>query len=315
MYIFQHIRAAKYARGVVVPLQSDVYTKAPSSQFPHFFEPKANERIVDHTSWLREKVVYTINADSLHERMNYSVMKASDTFRMITLGDSFTYGLLVNTAENYPEQLEDMLNANVCTAAQHFDVINLGVPAYDVGFSAERFRFRGIKYKPDAVVWFMNEFTMSFLADYKTRLENEYVKEITEEEMRAQEKLGVYYYPGARAFRDMAAQVPQGEIIGKEASYLQNFSAVYQGPLVIVANNWSMWHPLAKLAVINYAMFRPSTWIYRSLPSLERDGGLLEDGHPNTHGHRMIASGIRDYLGKQGLLPCGVGPGDTLDAR
>lgn len=303
--IFQHLQRKQSSREVVIRLQANEYIKHPSSQFPHYFEPKANERIVDTSSWLPKEVIYTINADTLHERMDYPVMKAADTYRIVTLGDSFTYGLFVNTQENYSEQLEDLLNERTCINVGHFDVINLGVPAYDVGFSMERFRVRGQKYAPDMVIWFMNQFTMGFLADYKMNLLNRYMKEIPPEEIRAQEKSGQFFYPGTRAYRDTVAQVPMGEIIGKEASYLSDFSSLYQGPLVIVANKWDFWHPLARLAVIKYAMLRPSTWLFRSFPSLEDNDGLLEDGHPNAHGHRIIASNIRTYIVDRGLLPCG----------
>lgn len=303
--IVLRIKTHSNQKSVITPLSKEVYIHGiENSKFPHFFEPKPNFHIVDTTAWLPHNVTYTINADSLNERMDYSMIKADHTFRIVTLGDSFTYGLFVNTSDNYSEQLEVALNARTCANVEHFDVINLGVPSYDIGYSMERFRMRGEKYAPDMVIWFMNQFSMNFLADHKIQLENKYMKETTVEEIRARESVGEFFYPGVRAYRDMVAQVPMGEIIGKEASYLTDFSSLYEGPLIIVTNNWHMWHPLARLAIVKYAMFRPSTWLFLSLPSLDNAGGLLRDGHPNEYGHNIIASSIRGYLLDHELLPC-----------
>ena len=56
------------------------------------------------------------------------IKKNKDTFRIITLGDSFTFGMYINTKDNWTELLEDKLNSDMgCKNISMFEVINLGV--------------------------------------------------------------------------------------------------------------------------------------------------------------------------------------------
>ena len=63
--------------------------------------------------WGPNKGTYTINNDSLNERFNYSENKDKNTFRIITLGASYTYGLYVDTKNNWTEILEDILTLKI----------------------------------------------------------------------------------------------------------------------------------------------------------------------------------------------------------
>lgn len=60
-----------------------------TSNLKYFYEPKPNIKYHHHNT------EYFINSDGLHEIKEYSIKKPEDTFRIITLGDSFTFGLLV----------------------------------------------------------------------------------------------------------------------------------------------------------------------------------------------------------------------------
>jgi len=80
-----------------------------NSQLKYFYEPKSNTK-EKATRWAPEWTIpstfktdgiyYTINSDSLNERFNYSIEKPKNTYRIITLGDSFTFGVFVNTKDN-----------------------------------------------------------------------------------------------------------------------------------------------------------------------------------------------------------------------
>jgi lysophospholipase L1-like esterase len=102
---------------------------------------------------------YTINKDTLNERYDYSVKKQPGVFRIMTIGDSFTYGLYTNTDRNWTELLEDKLNADLrCQKSRKVEVINLAVNGYDITYTVERFLKRGIKYNPDLVIWPIRSF-------------------------------------------------------------------------------------------------------------------------------------------------------------
>ena len=139
---------------IVAELNSENIEVNTDSEFEYFWELKSYTIEVDQPDWLEEKAVYTYNNDGLNERYNYEIEKKEDVIRIITLGDSFTFGLYVNTFQNWTELLEDELNnsTDLCPN-KTFEVINLGVHGYDVPYIVEGYKRRGQKYNPDLVVW------------------------------------------------------------------------------------------------------------------------------------------------------------------
>ena len=111
-----------------------------SSGLKHFYEPVPNS--IDKTnSWSLNQGINTINNDALNERFNYAVDKSKGTYRIITLGDSYTYGLYIDTKDNWTEKLEDMLNTELkCNNINKFEVINLAVYGYDFQYNLERYK-------------------------------------------------------------------------------------------------------------------------------------------------------------------------------
>lgn len=297
--------SARYA----IHLPLDVYyQQIKSDRFPHYFEPEANATINDQPDWLDYEASYSINADTFNERDDYKIIKPLDTFRILTLGDSFTYGLLVNTYENYSERLEDKLNGGSCAAKGRYEVINLGVPAYDVGFAAERFKLRGQKYNPDLVIWFMNFFTFLIDADRKMELETEYLAKIQDSDIWRKINGREIYYPGQLAWAQHVEEVPEEMRIMKQIAYFREFLDSYQGPLLIVVNDLPLWRPLAKNGLEQALLYRDNAGIYPMDP-LKSEGELLADGHPNVAGHEKIAANIHAYLQNHYNIAVGVAAG------
>ena len=295
----KQIHSIKYAANLPAAVY---YPQVNSEQFPHFFEPEAARIINDNPTWLGHTVSYSINADNLNERNDYPIPKPVDGFRIITLGDSFTYGLFVNTYENYTERLEDYL-AGVCPNGRQYEVINLGVPGYDIGYSAERFRLRGQKYDPDLVVWFINPFTFEVDADRRQALEDEYLSKIPEADHWKVLDGKVEYYPGMLAWQQLAKEANTEQNIEKQVQYFRKFLASYHKDLLVVAYNWDFWHPSAVDALQRELMDRDKTWIYKMDP-LVPGVTLLPDAHPNVEGHRRISERIATYMRENDMLMC-----------
>ena len=92
------------------------------------------------------------------QNSNFPIKKTEKTYRIITLGDSFTYGQYVKTQENWTEKLEDLLNSSLSNCDyDKFEVINLGMPGYDVQYIVQRYQDIGAKYNPDLIVWFESD--------------------------------------------------------------------------------------------------------------------------------------------------------------
>ncbi len=279
------------------------YVTSVTPVFPHFYEPKPNAILNDHPEWLGYNVSYSINSDALNERMEYPIEKPANTYRILVLGDSFTFGLFVNTYENYTELLETRLN-ETCLAYSGIEVLNLGVPGYDIGFSAERFRLRGQKYDPDLVIWFVNPISLTGLAERKTALEQQNLKEMSPEKIRLHEARGEYYYPGQQAWDQLLRETSLNDRMTLQFGYFDSFLSTYSRPLLVVSYKWSIWPAYAQSKMKQIVLQRANTWLYTSMPILSSPKELFPDRHPNALGHAAISSGILSYLESQNILRC-----------
>lgn len=90
--------------------------------------------------------------NSLGLRDDEVVQKQKDEFRIISLGDSFTYGVgVVSNEETFSEQLEELLNNNY--NSKQYNVINAGIPGYNIIQEYCLFKDKLIDLKPDFVIW------------------------------------------------------------------------------------------------------------------------------------------------------------------
>src|SRR3989344_130455 len=129
----------------IAPISKEGITKAEKSSdsnLQNFYEPEAGKIMTESFGWAPKDFEYTINTDSLNERFDYSPEKPANTFRIVTLGDSFTFGSFVKTEENYSELLEIRLN-DACNQNPSVEVINLGMGGYDIQYVTERYIERG----------------------------------------------------------------------------------------------------------------------------------------------------------------------------
>jgi len=281
------------------------YLSLPVGSFKHFYEPKPDTVINDAPDWLPQGVAYTINRDGLNERFDYPAEKPPGAFRIITLGDSFTFGQFVNTSQNYSELLEDRLNATArCRTPTRFEVINLGVGGYDVGYAVQRFSLRGVPYHPDLVVWFINPHNLLQLQDMITVRQQEIRRSMSAVERAERRRKGDYHYAAAEATREITAEFGKKAILERQSAYLDAFSKIYGGPLVVVCNG-GMEDPDLRAVIERFVRGRPNTWVFRGLSDLKKIQGAFPDDHPNAYGHSVIAAQILAYLKTLSVYPCG----------
>jgi len=79
--------------------------------------------------------------------------KPAGTFRIAAIGDSLTHGSGGPRENSYPEQLEALLNGRARTTRSRFEVLNFGVPGYNIGQVVRRLRVLGLSFEPDIVVY------------------------------------------------------------------------------------------------------------------------------------------------------------------
>lgn len=229
------------------------------------------------------KSVYNINSDTLNSVKDYSVQKPANTYRIITLGDSWTFGLYVNTEDNWPSVLERKLNSTC--KGKNYEVINLAVEGYDTAYSLERYRRRGTKYKPDLVLWMhvdmfrymeailpsINKITSPKDGErrWKQGMDSLFKKYSHEELFYIQEakmkKIRDYYK-------------------GKLGFVLSSTVGTYKGEL----------HKLVK-KINGFSV---------DLPELKSDAIVKGDTHPNKKGQAIIAETVFSDLLHNKRIPC-----------
>ena len=274
------------------------------SLLKYFYEPKPDTTELDGQKWLGYVPTYTINSDALNERREYSVEKEDGVFRIVTIGDSFTFGAFVNTQDNYSERLEDILNSQLCSQTKQFEVINLGVSGYDISYIVERFRSRGIKYNPDLVIWLVNGHNFYQIRDYMKERELAIEEAISPGLLKQYEKNGKYYIAAEKAQREFMRRFGKANVLAMQREFLNEFSALYDGQILFAFFSQGMDKDIASL-LHDYAAKRShKTYVFNGLPDLYEIGGVLSDSHPSVYGHTIIAGNIFAYLLANGLYPC-----------
>ncbi len=274
-----------------------------TSALTYYYDLKPDTLWEDSREWLGYRPVYTINHDGLNERFEYAYDKPDRRFRILTIGDSTTFGLLVNTKENYAELLEDLLNTQTCEDVDGFEVINLGVPGYDIAFTVERFKQKGIKYHPDLVIWFVNFHNYSLSRNRIIAREQELLQKMSAQKREKVEREGTLHTVSEQATAESSKRNIIREVEKEQRSAMSELLTLYTGPVIFVELSQDVNSGLTQV-LEKYVTSRPNTWMDLGLPDLPAVGGLLDDQHPSVLGHKMIAAEIFAYLYGNGLYPC-----------
>lgn len=310
-HAYQRYRA-RFAVSVVSTQKENL--SFPKGPFKYFFEPKPQSG--DQRSlppWLSYAPRYTINADALNDRFDYTPTKPDDVYRIVTLGDSFTYGVFVNTSDNWTELLEDTLNKNfVCPPYKKFEVINLGYLAYDDKYEVERFKRRGEKYHPDLVIWFLMDNDFDVATEWANATIDLYRKKFLQTATAATEADEGRFWVQAR--KEFLNTFSNEDLVHYHRQTLRSLDNYFKGDLLIYAMKYTWNSPLVdnQTIVEHFAQTRPHTYFYVSNKNLPQEHEAFPDGHPNKEGHAFIAEDILNYLTDNGNIPCekgGIGRG------
>lgn len=279
-------------------LQFDTENK----QLKYYYEAKPNSTENWNPDWLEQEVDNSINADTLNERFDYSIDKKSNIYRIITIGDSFTYGQYVITERNYTEILEDILNKKItCDGIKNFEIINLGVDGYDIAYSTERFIKRGIKYNPDLVIWLLNEFNFDKINEL---LLPQMIK-LTGTPDFVIKNGTLRYYRLVLAEKQAYKGKSNDFFVSYQKKALDRFRDNYKGRLLLLSLS-----PYKKFeTLINDFVISNQNYIYfdKLLEDYWNNSSYrFLDGHPNEKGHQKIAQNIFDYLYNNYLGKCKI---------
>lgn len=292
----------------VNPLTSEIITLSPKERLHNFYTLPSNTVQEVRVSWLPHPVSYSFNNDGLHDRYNYEPSKPAGRFRILTLGDSFVFGLWVNTAQNFSEVLEDRLNTErTCSNATKFEVINLGVPGFDLIYAAQRYEDLGIKYAPDLILWFMRDENMYLNADRYHDLSSQYKKELEIKNFpqTATTSLDVSIEASGLAFKKIvedfqrATTAQQDELLDLETASFYELKNVFKGPILITSDT-----SIPKRYQRRIEKFTQSSDNIYYAPVEITETFHPYDYHPSVKGHADIASQLFRALTATSLMPC-----------
>lgn len=288
---------------IINPIEKKYIASSSASYLKYFYEPQPNTspKIID---WAPYEVSYTINSDTLNERFDYSKDKAEDVYRIITLGDSFTFGLFVDTKDNWPETLEDLLNTQLrCRNIRKLEVINLGVYGYDIQYSMERFKLRGEKYNPDLILWLLKEDDMIQINETMLEKERYYGEQMRKSgEFDREVKNGNFYPAWRKAMSETYEELGKEQVLALQMQFLKELNNYYDNPLVIVISpRMDKDH---RDLLRKYINSRSNSYLYEKMTNIYKDEYLLSEGHPNREGHVLIAQDLFGYLTKNKIIPC-----------
>ncbi len=285
MTVFVNIYHKKNVLGVVINNvhKENIYYPA-DSKLKYFYEINANTKTDNPFPGYDSKGVhYHINSDGLSAMEDYPVKKGEDTFRIMTLGDSWTFGFLVDTKDNYSQQLEQILNSLSCKNIKKFEVINLGVYGYDIEYSLERFRLRGQKYNPDLIVWLLEEHNF-------TRPNELVLPQVKQREDINDPKVWM------KATKNIDPKV----LDEYDWNALNKANDYYNGPLVLdLTNVEDHFKEMAQ----KFQASRSNTYGLYSTKLTDAES-IPNDGHPNVLGHSKIAQDLFKFMADNKLIQC-----------
>lgn len=289
-----HIRTSLKDRAIT--FAQDTVSR-PEADLPGFYEPKPNSVNEMEPTWLGKKVVQHINNEGLRDTHSYAHVPDDDVFRIAVLGDSFTYGLFVGDTDTYTEKLATLLNAaNTCPAVKKFEVMNFGVPGYDLEMSAYRYNFRVKNYKPNLVLWYLIENDFS-----------EYASLVQDLWLHTKEML-------------VASNVSYEKFGPETAEIYENVVISRLGKTFVPDHQENVLHDWVQGIDVPFVIFSDTT-----LPKADQDrirnevvghslGSYFDsvaytnafaEGHPSPESHTDIARQLFVYLTDHHLLACG----------
>ena len=133
-----------------------------------------------------------INSKGLRD-VEHTYKKSNGVFRILGLGDSFTFGLGVEFNESCLSVLEKRLNAG--NKSKNYEIIKAGVPGYGTDNELAYLKTKGIKYDPNLIImlYYLNDIYNNVGVSDRTTMNGYLVMaKWNNQEMNPQQKILAY---------------------------------------------------------------------------------------------------------------------------
>ena len=277
----------------MTPIDKNTVEQIQTDNLKYFYDLKPNEAVTWSSSFVKKPVTNVYNNDGLNSTKNYTIGKLPGTYRIIALGDSYTYGHWVATKDNWVELLENKLNEKpLCKNINKFEVINFGVHGYDPEYEVEKYKRSGQKYNPDLIIWMLVDF----------------------------ERINELRYPW---YYECLKKHPDGEFT--YCSYNNNIEALVKEVGDDYINSWQRniiigFQNIYKKHIFFVDYYGTHQKVVKDIPNSTDFAGIFNkdyllknyakekvqfiDNHPNELGHKLIADILFDQLFRTNQIPC-----------
>jgi lysophospholipase L1-like esterase len=249
--------------------------------------------------------------------------KAPDEFRILSLGESTTFGLYVSHRNTYSSLLEDQLES---VAGRTVRVINAGMPGYTLFQGVTYLEHRGLALEPDAVLTYFgyNDFLPAAkrapAENGETRSDDskQTLRALTDREIFDRRQTSAYriHYlleKYSNLFRFISLHRLSERAVEVDRNVLR-VPGRDRRQLLTKLRSISLSHGLRLVVVIPwYGNFRRHVELLREfcaenavpvvdlpkilrMPAAERKEYFIDRVHPNMEGHRLIARAIAKRL-------------------
>lgn len=285
----------------VIPLNNGSFSQILTSDLSNFYElnPNQNGGIGANPKWLSNTPIYSINSAGFNNESEFATDKPKNTYRIAAHGDSYTFGLYVDTHNSYPSQLENYLNADFeCKNYNNFEVINFGVPGYDIRYALERYKNRAPAYNIDLNIILLMDGDFEDINDITRPIAESYIKD--------SEAKNEYNYKKAeevwsKSVKGAITTIGEKKIFDYQLQALKNLAEESQGKLLLV--NLPNTKDIYKNAMKELSQTKENVF-YLETDDIFKSKLIFPDGHPNVRGHNLIALNIFNFITKNHLVPC-----------
>ncbi|MBS3052262.1 MAG: SGNH/GDSL hydrolase family protein [Candidatus Aenigmarchaeota archaeon] len=254
-----------------------------------------------------------INSDGFRDK-EYSIEKPNDTFRIVVLGDSITFGWGVNNDEIYTEILEEKLNS--LNNGINYEVLNFGVPGYNTENEVEMFKVKGTKYNPDMIIIGFNQGDEMNLIKIREEIEknkakNPYLNNKSDEDIfrnkLLQKQLIEVHEKAYKKIIESAVNQSTSSKLKTINEYLYELKKIKIDTKVIIVT----FDAGEDIEIIKNAA-NENNFYFIDMSEFLSNYKLGEltlhkiDGHPSPFQHKLVGNNLFNYLTKNNLIPTNI---------
>jgi len=130
------------------------YVKHPV--YDHVTVPGAQKWGLSDQRFLDGSYTVHINSQRLRSAVETAIKKPDNYYRILVLGDSFTFGVGVEDSQTFCYLLQEYLNKSSRDNKVKYEVLNSGVPSYVPLIEYLYLKNEGVKFNPDLVILFLD---------------------------------------------------------------------------------------------------------------------------------------------------------------